>query len=501
MDKKIAGIIIIALVTVVGIAVITMTPSEQPEPPKPTHYPTEIVGTVTSERAPIIEHQEFIVSSPDEIIELAGGTEVSPSTGVEITVYNQNFGLVKDKRDIPLLSGTNLVKFTDVASLIDATSVHFKSLTGEANVIEQNYEYDLVSTQKILGKYLDETITVNVEDETFTGKLLSYAGGVVLNTGSGIVSLSKYDNIEFPELPSGLITKPTLVWQVYTPLAATHNVEVSYLTDGITWDADYVTVINQADTALDMEGWVTVDNKAGTSFGEAQLKLVAGDVHRVTPQVSYRYGIEYEDAVVGAGAPAGFTEESFYEYHLYTLGRPTTVKDNQMKQIELLSSEDVPVTKEYVFEASGKVKTMLNLKNSDENGMGMPLPKGLVRVYKADSSGQLQFVGEDEIDHTPKDEEIRIFTGYAFDIVGEARTTDSESLGDCAYRRTREIKLRNHKEQDIKVTVLEYVGTSWEITQKTHPYEKLSASKIKFEVDVPQDGETTIEYTIYYDYC
>ncbi|MCD4740433.1 DUF4139 domain-containing protein [archaeon] len=511
MNNKILAAIFLVVVMIAGIAIFVPQQNNTTEPTKTItqQYPLEIVGEVTSERAPITEHQEFIVSSPDEMIELAGGTEVSPSTGVEITIYNQNFGLVKDKREIPLQSGTNLVKFTDVASRIDATSVHFKSLTGNARVIEQNYEYDLVSTAKLIEKYIDKEVAVHTGEDTFIGTLLSSTGGIVLQTTGGVVSISEYDNIEFPELPQGLITKPTLVWQVFTDLATTHNVEVSYLTDGITWNSDYVAVINNDDTALDLEGWVTIDNKAGTNFADAQLKLVAGDVNRVTPQPEHlMYDIAY--GAGGDAAPKGFSEESFYEYHLYTLGRPTTVKENQMKQIELLSAEEVPVTKEYVFEpsgswysssSSGKVKTMLNLKNSEENGVGMPLPKGRVRVYKADSTGQLQFVGEDQIDHTPKDEEIRIFTGNAFDITGEATTTNQESLGRCSSRKTRQIKLRNHKEENIKVTVIEYIGTSWEITDKTHDYEKTSATKINFKVDVPKDEETTIEYTLYYDYC
>ncbi|WP_269849411.1 DUF4139 domain-containing protein [Methanosarcina horonobensis] len=313
----------------------------------------------------------------------AGAAEIDSAT--EVTVYNHNLALVKERRKLDLNTGVNTVEYTDVAARIDPTSVMFEDTKNKNTaVLEQNYEYDLVSSDKLLDKFLDKEITVTEkEGDTYTGTLLSHDGGVVLRLSDGkVVSITEVSKFEFPD-SAGLLTRPTLVWQVYSPVAGSRDVLTSYLTEGMTWNADYIIKTNADDTKADIRGWVSIDNWAGTTYEEAKLKLVAGEVHRVAvPQSSY-YGNEVAEEEVGYdGAKGGFVEESFFEYHLYTLERPATLKNNQVKQLSLLSADSVPVKKELIFDASKSenVQVVLNLTNSKEKGLGMPLPAGVVSI-------------------------------------------------------------------------------------------------------------------------
>ncbi|MCD6229337.1 MAG: DUF4139 domain-containing protein [Candidatus Diapherotrites archaeon] len=458
-----------------------------------------------------------IVSSekaPQAVTLFAGESEVSSKQGTELTIYNDNLALVKENRTIDLAKGLNKVEFKDVASGIDATSVMFTDTKYPSTfVVEQNYEYDIVSKNKLLEKFLEKEITVSVNksdggSEEYTGKLLSYSDGILLETLQGVVSLSSVQKISFPTLADGLLTKPTLVWQIYTDNAGERSTQTSYLTTGMTWNADYVAKLSENDDSLDLKGWVTVKNASGTTYPNSKLKLVAGDVNRVYDTPRYLdYNVMYEKSMAGAAySPEQFEEESLFEYHMYSLGRNTDIKNNQTKQISLLSSSDVSADKEFVYDGSRfgtKVRTIINLKNSEEQGLGMPLPKGKVRVYKEDSQGQLQFVGEDLIDHTPKDEEIELFIGNAFDIVGERKQTDRTEISRSVVRFTFEITLKNHKETNVEVTVPEhlYGWKNWTITSKTDPYEKIDSNTIEFKVNVPADGEKKITYTVeYIDY-
>ncbi|MCZ7392841.1 MAG: DUF4139 domain-containing protein [Candidatus Methanoperedens sp.] len=420
----------------------------------------------------------------------------------EVTVYNQNLALVKEYRTMDLSSGNNIIKYVDVASQIDPTSVMFNDPKSQNTVVvEQNYEYDLVSSDQLLDKYLDKEITVTSDNESFTGKLLSRSGGITLETQKGVVVLNNVKKIEYPD-SAGLLTKPTLIWQIYTDSSGSREVETTYLTGGMNWKANYIATIDQSDSKANIKGWVTIENNAGTAYPDAKLKLVAGDINRVeVPQYYYDKGVAAATAIPAPmmGAPPGFTQEGLFEYHLYTLQRPTTLNNNEIKQISLLSADNVPAKKEYSYDGARdgeKVRVVLNITNSEENGLGMPLPKGVVRVYKADSDGQLQFLGEDSIDHTPKDEKLRINVGNAFDIVGKRLVTDREGMGAYGNRESYSIELKNHKTEDAKIIVTEQFYGNWQITKASEQYKKKDANTIEFEVNVPKDGTKTINYTV-----
>ena len=443
---------------------------------------------------------------------------------VALTVYNQNFALVRDVRFISLKRGENFVRFSDIALKIDPTSVHFKSLSSpaECSILEQNFEYDLVSANKLLQKYIDNEIKVITKDNNlYHGYLSSYdTNQLVLakNREKGpifMVNRENIRNIEFPQLPEGLITKPTLVWSLINEKRGRHLVEVSYLTDGINWNADYVASISKDEKSISLNGWVTIDNRSGANYEDAQLKLIAGDVRRVTERPKYERERRFRALKAPMEVPQ-FEEKPFFEYHLYTLQRKTTLKDNQTKQITLFTAPRVSVEKVYTYEGAlyryyyydrwrrqrcnKKVAVNLDFENSNKNGLGIPLPKGKIRVYKTDVDGTLQFIGEDRIDHTPKDEKVRLFLGNAFDIVGERKITDHRKITTNFYRDSYEITLRNHKDEPVTVKIIERQWGDWEIVEKSHRYEKKDAYTLEFEVTVPKDGEEKVIYTAEYKF-
>ena len=460
---------------------------------------------------------------------------------VSLTIYNQNFGLVKDIRYLNLKKGLNIVRFGDVASQIDATSVSFKSLTAPAScsILEQNYEYDLISRNKLLEKYLGKEIilertegsTEEIYDQWATlGKgnrqhkettpitrkvkatLLSIKGGVVVKIGDELY-LNPLGRIILPALPEGLIIKPTLVWELRNNREdGQHAVEVDYLTNGINWKADYVTIVDKNDKKIDLNGWVTIDNKSGASYENAGLKLIAGDVHRVTERPKYTRTDMLMEAKSGIAAPQ-FKEKSFFEYHLYTLQRKTTLKDNQTKQISLFTANNVPAKKIFTYDgaiyrswwrSSGKepcnkkIAVSLKFKNEKKCGLGIPLPKGKVRVYKKDSDGSLEFIGEDKIDHTPKDEEIKLFLGNAFDVVGERKCTEHRKISANVYQNSYEITIRNHKKEKVTVYIIEHLYADWQILSESNAHTKKDAFTIEYSVKVPKDGKATVTYTAQY---
>ncbi len=448
--------------------------------------------------------------------------------GIALTIYNQNFGVVREKRKVDVTEKIGTIRFTDVAAQIDGTSVQFKSLTDpNAAVLEQNYEYDLVSADKLLQKYIDKPITVLTKDGSrYSGNLLSFDGNQLVIRQYGekgdLAMVQRGDNvkdIQFSALPEGLITKPTLVWKLATEKVGDQLVEVAYQTAGINWQSDYNAVLNAKDTALDLGGWVTINNQSGATYKDAKLKLIAGDVRRVQPpvprSVMYRLGAQEK--------AAGFEEKAFFEYHLYTLGRPTTVADNQTKQIELLKAADVPVKKIFLYEgapqyrfygglindagygseeSNKKVNVIIEVKNSQDNHMGMALPKGKVRLYKRDpADASLEFIGEDQIDHTPKDETVKLHIGDAFDIVGERKRTDFHvDTGRHVMTESFEIRIRNHKTEPVEVLVKEtlYRWNNWEITESNQKWTKYDSNTIHFPVKVDKDGEQVITYTVRY---
>ena len=425
---------------------------------------------------------------------------------ISLTVYNQNFALVRETRQMMFSSGICTVAFTDVAARIDATSVHFKSLTGpeKLTILEQNYEYDLVSADKILQKYVDEEIRlITKKGEVFSGKLLSASkSDVVIQDEGGGIQVVRGDGIQhfdFPKLPEGLITRPTLVWMVENRGPRKQKTELSYLTDGVNWHAEYVAVVDPDDKHLNLGGWVSLVNQSGASYRNTKLKLVAGDVHRVRPLRQYRASAMKRDMLIAAEAAPQFEEKSFFEYHLYTLQRETTLKNNQTKQISLFPSTKTKTEKIFIYDGLAygkKVRVYLEFKNSKTDGLGIPLPQGKIRVYKEDEDSALEFVGEDLIDHTPVDEKVRVFLGNAFDLVGERVQKSSRKISDRARQDEIEISMRNHKEEDVEIVVTEHLYGDWRIIQRSHPFVKKDARTAEFRISVPSKGEVVLNYTV-----
>lgn len=436
--------------------------------------------------------------------------------GLEVTVYNSNLGVVKDIITVPLVKGVSSYSFEGVAAAIDPTSVKLRSLDGSFEILEQNYQYDLVSKQKILQKYIDTPIKGNKivgnQQELIEGVLLSSTGNeMIIRKDTGEIQIVRIDDLILPALPEGLITKPTLQWLIDSSGRGNKSAELSYMTSGMSWNADYILVSNEDDTMMDFNGWVTITNNAGTTFKDASLKLVAGDINRAYEPSAPVYEMM---AMRSDAGDSQFVEESLFEYHMYDLQRPTTLRDKEQKQISLLEAKDSAIEKEYIYENgrtywgwwnsqddNRRVKVKLNFKNSAENGLGIPLPKGRIRVFKKDSQDKLQFIGEDNIDHTPKDETLRILVGNAFDIVGERKMMNVKDLG-CKYDVSWEIKLRNHKDEDITVTVLEHTGSwDWDITRENYEHTKESNTDIKWWIPVKKDAESKLEYTVRYNRC
>lgn len=422
---------------------------------------------------------------------------------VSLTVYNSDLGLVTEIRDLNIGNGKTEVRLADVPSQIDPTSVHFKSLTSpdKISILEQNYQFDLVNSAKLMEKYIDQRIKVySAAGKLYEGVLMSFDGGsIVLNTGNSIVTVrmtENMQNIEFPSLPQGLITRPTLVWLTDNRGAREQECQISYMTGGIGWHAEYVAVLSEDEKNINLGAWVSIDNRSGATYDNAKLKLIAGDVNRVQDRAPLRYDRMAKTAM--AEAAPQFEEKAFFEYHLYTLQRRATVADNEIKQVTLFPNTDVKVKKVYIFDGTRNAKDVrvnIEFRNDKASGLGLALPAGKVRTYKRDNDGTQQFIGEDMIDHTPKDEKLRVFLGNAFDLVGERNQKDYKRINDRTQEQTVEVKLRNHKEETLEITVVEHIYGDWKITQNTHKYQKKDANTIEFTVEVPKDGETVVSYT------
>src|SRR5499426_1795820 len=431
---------------------------------------------------------------------------------VMVTIYNGNLGLVKDLREARLPAGVNEVQFMDVAAGIDPTTVHLKSLTDALGlkILEQNYEYDLLTSEKLMEKYVGRKVRLYQGDGTFHEATLLSTSGPIFEI-NGQIHMGHYGRLVLPSLPENLVAKPTLVWLLRNQTARPQRVEASYLTSGITWKADYVLVVNAADTRSDLTGWVTIDNKSGATYSNAALKLVAGDVNRAPDRSREgRLMLLADKAASPAMAERDFKSEGFFEYHLYTLDGRTTLKDNQTKQLSLMSASDVPVDKHFIYYGAAdyfrtqsgvpmsnqKVGVYLELKNTKENRLGLPIPKGRVRVYKADASGSQQLIGEDWVDHTPKDEKIKIKMGEAFDVVGQRTQKDWKRIASNLYEVEWEIILRNHKREAVTVEVIEPMPGDWEVLRASHPHEKIQAFTAQWKIPVAKDGESKLSYRI-----
>ena len=444
------------------------------------------------------------------------------------------YATVRHEREVALNAGRNTVRFNDVAGMIDPTTVSFTSLTDTpgTRVMEQNFQFDLVSPEKLLRRFIDREITVEraLGDhiETLEGTLLSTQGGIVIREADGSIRTLPYNaGVKLPSLPGGLITRPTLVWDVAAKQAGRHKTRVAYQTGGITWWADYNLTFSEGGDAnsckLDVGAWVSILNQSGASYPDAKIKLVAGDVHRAV-HMGQAVPMAAKRAMADmAEEKSGFEEKTFFEYHLYTLGRPSSLPDNSTKQIELFPKvADVacdktlvyygqagqwygggPMTdRNYGITGNKKVDTYLSFRNKAENGMGVPLPSGRVRVAKLDTAdGSLEFIGEDRIDHTPRNETVLLKLGSAFDVVGERRQVDFKvDSNRNTMTEEIEVKIRNRKDEPVTVIVREnlYRWTNWKITQANQPWEKQDSRTIHFPVKVAADSEAVVRYTVRY---
>ncbi|MCE5260196.1 MAG: DUF4139 domain-containing protein [Chloroflexi bacterium] len=487
---------------------VSATPKSMPATPRATPTLTVTPPAATTPTA--------TATSPSTATQVAG-----KGAPLELTVYNQNVALVKDSREITLAAGLNAIQISDIASQIDPGSVHFTSLTNPTGtlVLEQNYEYDLVDTDKLLSRYIDQQITVRtLNGGEYTGTLLSGGSDLILETLGGlrVIKQAQIQEFIFPQLPSGLITRPSLNWVVTSTTSGTQQIRITYLTSGVSWSASYVVLLVPDSASLDLNGWITLQNDSGAAYPDAKLKLVAGDINLVqqlTPAPA-RALMSYAEE-----ADAGVQERSFFEYHLYEVQRPVTVRQGEIKQIEFIAAPAVTSTKIFVYEAtprfsgygyisdnadysdpSADVQVRLQFTNSVTNGLGIPLPAGLVRVYQEDTDGSAEFVGEDTIDHTPQDESISLFLGNAFDLVAERKQVQYRQLSDSSAQETWEITLRNHKQESADIQVIEnlFRAQDAEILSSSQEYDMLAANRASYTVSVGPNSEQVISYTVLY---
>jgi hypothetical protein len=480
-------------------------------------------------------------------------TLASDRQSIDLTIYNVNLALVREERSIDLAKGLNRVVIPDIPATIDGTSLHFSSLTDPeaVKVLEQSYQYDLVHQAKLLEKYIGKEVEFirtdndSKKDYTVKGKLLAtgwqpqpgynpYGGGVpyyaigqMIAEINGKIEIGPEGRLILPSLPEGLILKPQLEWLVNTTSAGRHKTEISYLANQMTWTCNYVALLNAKDTEIDLTGWVTVTNNSGTTFKYAGLKLVAGDVNLVKEEQNAYPIAKSMRMMDGEAAAPQFQQKELFEYKLYSLQRKTDLGNNETKQIELTAAKNVVSKKVFIYdglsdqwrywynnysyraqgsfgqESNKKVGVFVTFKNEEKAGLGIALPKGKVRVYKRDDDGKEQFIGENEIDHTPKDEEIKLYLGNAFDIVGERAQKDFHVIvTGHAVDETFEIKVRNHKSEPIEVLVYEHPWrwNEWDITKSSASWEKVDQSTIKFPLKLKKDEEKIITYTIRYNW-
>ena len=443
-------------------------------------------------------------------------TSLDDQNSVSVTIYNHNLALVRDQRVINLPIGTNVLAFREVSGKIRPETALLK--TDGLKVLEQNFEFDLLTPQTLLNKYVGRQVNV-VKVHPTTGEE-KREEATVLSSNSGVVLKIK-DHIEtgvpgrliFPDVPENLRDKPTLALLVDNYAAGKQEVELSYLTGGLNWQADYVAELNAADDALDINGWVTLTNNSGAVYKDARLQLVAGDVHQTS--AAKKSGRNFvQKSIAMAEMDAGMAEEAMFEYHLYTLTRPTTIKDKQSKQVSLLQGSAIPCKKEFVLRGSDyyyrrqygergqkiKIGVFVEIKNDKNNNLGLPMPRGVVRVYKKDSGGALQFIGEDRIDHTPVNEIIRLKLGDAFDVTAAKKQTDFKKIGgfsayNYVYDSTMQIELKNAKKEDVVVKIVEPIPGDWEILHESARHEKPAANTAVWEMTVPAQGRTELKYT------
>jgi hypothetical protein len=442
-----------------------------------------------------------------------------------VTIYNSDLALVKDQRTVKLPKGDVRLAFQEVSAQIKPETALLRSLTEPKGfwVAEQNFDFDLLTPEKLLDKYVGRQVTVvraqpnpdnaGVKEVRETATVLSTNNGVVLQYADRIET-GINGRIVYPDVPANLRARPTLVVSLHSPAEKAQTLELSYLTGGLAWKADYVANLGSDEKTMDLSGWVTLTNQSGIAYPDATLQLVAGDVNRVQPRPQYEMLARMDAGMAAAPAPK-MAEQSLFEYHLYTLDRPTTIAANQTKQVALLSASSVPIIKDLVLEGAPyyyqssygelgdklKVGVFVSFDNKEANRLGMPLPKGVVRVYKQDSEGRAQFVGEDGIDHTPKNEIVRLKLGESFDVTGHRKQTDFKSLGRderkrYIYESAYEVRLKNAKKDAATVIVREPIPGDWEMVSSSLPYTKPASGTAEFKVAVPPEGEAVLTYRV-----
>jgi hypothetical protein len=444
---------------------------------------------------------------------------LSDQQSVAVTIYNQDLALVKETRKVNLKAGVNALAMRDVSAQIRPETALLRSINapGSLTLLEQNFDFDLLTPQKMLEKYVGKTVSI-IKTNPATGAetteqatVLSANNGVVLKIGNRIET-GLPGRIVYDDVPANLRDRPTLVTQINNKGATDQTVELSYLTGGLGWKADYVAELNDKENQLDLSGWVTLTNTSGTSYKNAKLQLVAGDVNRVQQNMRpMMKTMRNEMAMADAAAP--MAEEGLLEYHLYTLDRTTNVMEAQTKQVALLSASGVPARKELVLQGADyyytgqygeigtkmKVGVFVEFDNKEASKLGMPLPKGVLRVYKKDSKGNAQFVGEDNIYHTPKNETVRLKLGEAFDVTADRKQTDYKLLpnpqkGHSAYESAFELVLKNAKKEKVTITVQEPIGGDWKIVSESHPHNKANSNLALWKIDIPAESSTTLTY-------
>ena len=446
-------------------------------------------------------------------------TTLNDQTDLSVTVYNSNIALVRDVRSLTVPNGLFRLKLMDIAATVNPATVHFRSLNepDKLSVIEQNYEYDLLEPAKLLHKYVGKEVTLtrsymengSTKREDIKATLLADNNGPVWKIGNDIVTGMYGETYRFPEVPANLFDRPTLLMSLENSGSRKQQIEASYLAGNLSWNSDYVLTVGRDDKAADLDGWVTLVNNSGTVFHNARLQLVAGDLNRIqsaAPESRVR-----DMALAKAVRAEQFAQENFSEYHLYTLGRKTSVEDKETKQISLLQGSDIPVAKHFVVNGQNfyyhnqqnpgspikdNVMVFYKFKNEEKSGLGMPMPAGNVRVYQKDSKGNILFVGEDRIDHTPKDEMLNIHIGNAFDVVSERKQTDYKRVDTHSWEMEFEITLRNHKDSAVTVEVNEPIGGDWEMINSSYKYTKTAAWAAQFNVPVASNGTSVLKYRI-----
>lgn len=465
------------------------------------------------------------MTAPATIAATEMTSNLQDQKSVAVTIYNENLALVKDQRQVSIASGQGTLAFRDVSGQMRPETALLRSLSnpGKLSVIEQNFDFDLLTPQKLLEKYVGRTVGIirtnpaTGIDSSESAQVLAANNGVVLKLGDRIET-GIPGRIVYPDVPANLRDRPTLVMSLNNGGAAQQEVELSYLTGGLGWKADYVAELNASDDKLDLSGWVTLTNTSGATYQNARLQLVAGDVNRVQDEMRPVRAMAKMEMAMPVAAPR-MAEESLLEYHLYTLDRPTTIAENQTKQVALLSAGGVPACKDLLLQGADyyygssygdlgqklKVGVFVEFDNKEIAKLGMPLPKGVIRVYKKDTAGNAQFVGEDRIDHTPKNETIRLKLGDSFDVSADKKQTDFKKLptpakGNALYESAYEIVLKNARKEAVIITVQEPIPADWKMLKETHPHIKVTSNTAVWKVSVPADGKVTLGYRVQVKY-